>query len=150
MGLDRLSVGVYTEYMKNSLLAGLIASVLLFLVLPTAHVDASGAKLIYVHEGSFVSDYALVQRLDSFYKDELWLVQLGIGCIGLSWGQDKMALWVTNTTFLDGIGDTFYDLSRSYSNSCKVWDAFPIESWQTQLPSYLHSEFLRAVASATD
>ncbi|HEX5774854.1 MAG TPA: hypothetical protein VFY28_02745 [Candidatus Paceibacterota bacterium] len=115
---------------------------------PSLPISYSGnAKWVLVLDGSFMTDYALVQRTDGLYSGDLYLVELGIGCIGLSWGTDKWALWTGSTLFLDGIGDTFIDIDSSFSNECHVWDAFPIEDWEYELYEWDYAEFWRAVNS---
>ena len=118
----------------------------LFLIIPGA-LSYAEAKWVYVHDGSFMSNYALVERTDSFHDGDFYLVELGLGCTGLSWSSDKWALWTGMNLFLDGIGDTFVDVSSSYGGECRVWDAFPIEDWESKLYSWEYTEFFSAINS---
>lgn len=131
--------------MKISLSLSMIA-ILLSLPLSTfAKTD-----WLYIHKGELFTDHALVERNDSLYKGELWLIETGIGC--MIWMQDnKWALFDTGYgTFLDGISDKLI-IPDSYSNrECKIWDAFNIDDWEYKLYGYEKDQFLTAIALLGD
>lgn len=101
---------------------------------------------VYVHKGELFGSYSLVERLDFPYKNELWLVETGIGCS--MWMQDdKTILFDTGySTFLDGISDKFIIPDPYLTKSCKIWDAFPADDYETELYGYEKDQFLSAIA----
>ncbi len=124
--------------MKKLILFGLV---LLVFFVPSISI-AEDVKWMYIHDGEFVSNYALVERQDFLHKGEYYLVEFGLGCTGLSWGQDKWAIW-TGSIFLDGFMDEFIDPTNG--NTCRLWEAFPIEDWETELASSDYPEFFKAL-----
>ncbi len=123
----------------------ILASLLFF---PASSFAKTG--WLYVHKGELFSDHALVERTDSLYNGEIWLLETGIGC--MMWMQDdKWALFDTGYgTFLDGLSDKLI-IPDSYTNKeCKIWDAFKVDDWEYELYGYEKDEFLRAIASLGD
>lgn len=121
---------------------------LLVLLLPVASFAKTG--WVYIHKGELFSSYALVERTDTLYNGEIWLIETGIGC--MMWTQDnKWALFDTGYgTFLDGISDKLV-IPNTYTNKeCKIWDAFKVDDWEYKLYGYEKDQFLRAIASLGD
>lgn len=121
-----------------------ICIALLVLTYPSHTFAKTG--YIYVHEGDLFDSYSLVERLDSLYSGELWLVETGIGCS--MWMQEgKTLVFDTGySSFLDGISDKIIVPEKYFPKSCKIWDAFPISDYEFELFGFEKDRFLSAIA----
>ena len=95
-----------------------------FSVFPSHSAHAERAEYLYVLKDEFMaSDKVLVVRTAPLYKDELWVVEYGVGCSGMWRFEDKKII-ATYSMYLDGVGG---DLILPQSGTCRLWDADKLE-----------------------
>ncbi|GEM_PF-2975263 len=118
----------------------LLSFFVLFLVPPIHFVQAERLEYLYLIKDDFVSsDKILVARTASLYKDELWVIEYGVGCSGMWRFEDKLIV-AKYSTFLDGVGG---ELILPESGSCRNWDAEELEDVDQEDLRYEDWEFLR-------
>lgn len=118
-----------------------IIYILLFaLVFPSHSAKAERMEYLYVLKDDFVdSDSALVVRTAPLYKDEIWVIEYGIGCSSM-WSFEDKYIIAKYSTFLDGIGGEFILPQRG---NCRNWDADELEDIDEEDLRYEDWDFLR-------